>query len=224
MTNIMPVKAALASALTAGLLAIAPAMLPMPVPSATAAPCPDVQVVFARGTNEPVGVGRVGQAFIDALGTALGARSVASYAVNYPASYDFMTTATGATDATSYITTTAQQCPSTRIVLGGYSQGAAVMDMLGGIPPLGDKIGEYGSAAPLSPEVANKIAAVAVFGNPATKFGNPLSDSTLFGAKSIDLCNNGDPICSHGRNPFAHTSYETTQYPDQAASFVVGRV
>ena len=220
MTNIKPVKAVFASVLAAGLLLIAPAS----VPSAAAAPCPDVQVVFARGTNEPVGIGRVGQAFSDALGSQLGGRTLATYAVNYPASLDFMTTATGAADASSYITTTARQCPSTRIVLGGYSQGAAVMDMLGGLPPLGDKIGEYGSAPPLSPDVASRIAAVAVFGNPATKFGNPMSGSPLFGAKSIDLCNNGDPICSKGRNPFAHTSYESTEFPDQAASFVAGLV
>lgn len=34
---------------------------------ATARPCPDVEVVFARGTNEPPGVGGVGQAFVDSL-------------------------------------------------------------------------------------------------------------------------------------------------------------
>ena len=29
--------------------------------------CPDVEVVFARGTFEPPGVGATGQAFVDAL-------------------------------------------------------------------------------------------------------------------------------------------------------------
>ena len=62
-------------------------------------------------------------------------------------------------------------------MLGGYSQGAAVMDMLAGVPPLGNKIGEIGSAPPLSPTAAVTVAAVAAFGNPATKFGNPLSSS-----------------------------------------------
>ena len=67
----------------------------------------------------------------------------------------------------------ASQCPSTQFVLGGYSQGAAVVDMLVGIPPLGDKVGDVGSAPPLPSSLASRVAAVAVFGNPATKFGNP---------------------------------------------------
>ena len=68
-------------------------------------------------------------------------------------------------------------------MLGGYSQGAAVIDMLAGVPPLGNKIGEIGSAPPLSPTAAVTVAAVAVFGNPATKFGNPLSSVGQFGGQ-----------------------------------------
>src|SRR6516225_8742064 len=60
------------------------------IPSATAAPCPDVEVVFARGTNEPPGVGGVGQAFIDSLRGQVPGRSVGVYAVNYPATDDFV--------------------------------------------------------------------------------------------------------------------------------------
>src|SRR5262249_952704 len=43
------------------------ALLGAPVPFASAQPCPDVEVVFARGTGEPPGVGLVGQAFVDSL-------------------------------------------------------------------------------------------------------------------------------------------------------------
>ena len=111
--------------------------------------------------------------------------------------------------------------PSTRYVLGGYSQGAAVVDMLVGIPPLGDKVGDVGSAPPLPASLASRVAAVAVFGNPSAKFGIPVSIATTpFAGKGIDLCADGDPICSKGRNPFAHTSYEKTALVGQAAGFV----
>lgn len=206
-------------------LAVIPPAASVVLPStASAQPCPDVEVVFARGTSEPPGVGRVGQALTDALANQLGARSVTTYGVNYPASYDFLNTAVGATDAAGRIASMAAQCPDTRIVLGGYSQGAAVVDMLAGVPPLGNKIGDIGSAPPLASGLNGNVAAVAVFGNPATKFGNPVSAAGSFAGKAIDLCADGDPICSDGRNPFAHTHYESSEFIPQAAGFAAGRV
>ncbi|MBI3213953.1 MAG: cutinase family protein [Mycobacterium sp.] len=202
---------------TAATLLIAPAGLP----TAAADPCPTVEVVFARGTSEAPGIGRVGQALVDNLQGQVG--SVGVYAVNYPATYDFLAAADGAVDATNHISAMAAQCPNTRIVLGGYSQGAAVIDMLVGIPPLGNKVGEVGSAPPLPGNLVGNVAAVAVFGNPSAKFSRPVTSGNL-GGRSIDLCNDGDPICSDGRNPFAHTSYESTPYPAQAAGFIAGLV
>jgi cutinase len=133
------------------LIASAPVALIASAPTAHGAPCPDVELIFARGTSEPVGAGRVGQALAGQLAPQLGGRSLGIYGVNYPATYDFLAAADGAADATNRIAAMSQQCPSTRYVLGGYSQGAAVVDMLVGIPPLGDKVGEIGSAPPLPP-------------------------------------------------------------------------
>ncbi|MDN4516986.1 cutinase family protein [Mycolicibacterium austroafricanum] len=196
----------------------------VPTAPASAQPCPDVEVVFARGTSEPAGVGRVGQALADTLRNQLGGRTVGTYGVNYPASYDFLNTASGAVDATGRIAYMAAQCPNTRIVLGGYSQGAAVVAMLAGVPPLGDRIGSIGSAPPLPGALSGNVAAVAVFGNPSAKFGAPVSARGAFAGKAIDLCADGDPICSGGRNPFAHTSYERSPFIGQAAGFAAGRV
>ncbi|NTY59204.1 cutinase family protein [Mycolicibacterium sphagni] len=205
---------------TAALALLTPTIV---APAAHAEPCPDVEVVFARGTSEPAGIGRVGQALVDNLQAQLGGRTVSSYAVNYPATYDFLGAADGATDATNHIAATAAACPSTRIVLGGYSQGAAVVDMLVGIPPLGNKVGDVGSAPPLPGNLANKVAGLAVFGNPSTKFSIPITAAGgSFAGKGIDLCNDGDPICSRGRNPFAHTDYEAGPGPAQAAGFLAG--
>lgn len=211
-------------ACSAAVLATAGSAVITPAVSSAQPACPDVEIVFARGTSEPVGVGRVGQALADALAPQLGGRSLGTYGINYPAGYDFLSTADGAADATAHIDAMAQQCPATRIVLGGYSQGAAVVDMLAGVPPLGNKVGSIGSALPLPGGAAGNVAAVTVFGNPATKFGNPLSAAGSFAGKAIDLCSDGDPICSDGRNPFAHTHYESSAFISQAAGFVAGRV
>ena len=207
-------------AISACLLTAASALLGPAIP-AQAAPCPDVELLFARGTSEAPGIGRVGQALNSQLTGALGGRTVGVYAINYPATYDFLAAADGAIDATNHIAGMAERCPGTRFILGGYSQGAAVVDMLMGIPPLGNKVGDVGSAPPLPAGLADKVAAVAVFGNPSAKFGIPVSAAMApFAGKGIDLCNDGDPICSQGRNPFAHTSYEKTDLVGQAAGFV----
>lgn len=216
----MPARVA---AIASAVLCAGAALAAIPAPVAAAEPCPDIEVVFARGTSEPAGVGRVGQALADALRGQVGGRTVSTYAVNYPATYDFLAAADGATDATNHIASMAESCPSTRIVLGGYSQGAAVVDMLLGIPPLGNRVGEVGSAPPLPGNLSGNIAAVAVFGNPSAKFGIPVT-SSRFGGRAIDLCSDGDPICSDGRNPFAHTHYESSAFIPQAAGFIAGLV
>jgi cutinase len=214
--------AAIASALgcVATLLALAPPAL--------SAPCSDVEVVFARGTGEPGGVGTVGQQFIDDLRPQLGGRTLSSYGVAYPADYDFLNAASGADDAAAHIQSVVSECPSTKIVLGGYSQGAAVVDMLANIPPLGNKIGGLqdrahgiGEGLPLSADLIPSVAAVAVFGNPSAKFSIPVTNSA-FGGRAIDLCKDGDPICSRGRNPFAHSDYSSSGMTQQSANFVAG--
>jgi len=81
------------AALAAGFVSAAAVVsLPVAAPAAAQA-CSDVEVVFARGTNEPPGVGIVGQAFVDALSSQVGGRSVGVYAVNYPASDNYLSSA-----------------------------------------------------------------------------------------------------------------------------------
>jgi cutinase len=182
--------------------------------------CPDVEVVFARGTAEPGGVGRVGQAFVDSLRSDLGG-SVGVYAVNYPASYDFLQSAPlGAGDASAHIQATVASCPATSIVLGGYSQGAAVVDLI-----TADPAAAFGYAQPMPPAVAGHVAAVAVLGNPAGRIGRLLTAfSPLYGAKTIDLCNGADPVCSNGDDRPAHSQYVEAGLTKQAADFAAGKV
>ena len=207
-----------------GVLAAVMALLaPVGVAGQAAADdCPDVELIFARGTGEPPGVGRVGQAFADALAPRLGGRSMDTYGVNYPASLNFLAAASGANDAAARIADMGGRCPQTQLLLGGFSQGAAAVSMLAGVPPVGQRIGSIGSAPPLSPASAGQVAAVAVFGNPGAKFGSPLSSAGQFAGRAIDVCSGGDPICSAGRDRGAHSAYELPPYPDQAAGFVAG--
>ncbi len=187
--------------------------------------CPDVQLIFARGTAEPPGLGVAGDALLAALQPALGSRSVDAYAVNYPASYNFLQTADGANVSRDHIAEMVDQCPATKLVLGGFSQGAAAVSMLAGVPPLGERIGNFGSAPALDPGLANKIAAVAVFGNPGNRFNTPLSTTGLFAGRAIDICSPGDPVCVvGGRDREAHHDYGVAPYPGQAAGFIAGLV
>lgn len=204
-------RAASAAVVVAGTALVSPTMLP----AAHAADCYDVQVVFARGTDEPPGVGRVGQSFVDSLRRKIGNRSMGVYAVNYPASYDFLAAADGANDASAFIQDVVNTCPNTRLVLGGYSQGAAIIDVITSVP-----FPAIGFNNPLPPEVADHVAALAVFGNPTARVGLPLTSSPVYGAKAIDLCNAGDPICSDGNSVPAHRSYGADGTANQAAAFV----
>jgi cutinase len=214
----------IAAVMISGVTLVAPAVLPSAttsIASAQADPCPAVQVVFARGTGEPDGIGRVGQAFVDSLRPLVKGKSVAVYAVNYPATRDFLRAVDGANDASLFVQNTAATCPDTKIVLGGYSQGAAVVDIItvAGQPTLG-------FTQPMLADVADHVAAVAVFGNPSIRLlGGPLTAlSPLYGSKTIDLCNGADPVCFDGNDVAAHSLYVESGLATQAAQFVADRL
>lgn len=207
---------AAATTVVAGVAVMTPPSLGA-VGIATAANCPDIEVTFARGTTEAPGLGAVGGTFVNQLRKKVGGRSVGSYAVVYPASYDFLAAADGANDASAHIQWMAENCPGTRQVLGGYSQGAAVMDVVGAIPIPG-----VGFNNPLPPEASGHVAAIAVFGNPSAKLGLPLTASPMWGGRVIDLCNQGDPICqTDGDSVPAHKTYAGGP-TNTAAGFVAG--
>lgn len=183
---------------------------------ASADDCPNIEVVFARGTNEAPGLGLVGGAFVDSLRAKVGGRSVGSYAVNYPASYDFLAAANGANDASAHIQYMMGACPATKLMLGGYSQGAAVIDVIAAVP-----FPAFGFNNPLPPNAPDFVPALAVFGNPSAKVGQPLNISPVWGPRSIDLCNGGDPVCGPGEDVAAHRAYAGGP-TNAAANFVAG--
>ncbi len=201
------------------------AVSPLSPPVAHAAQCPEVEVVFARGRMEPPGTGRIGEAFVDAV-RARTDKSVGFYAVNYPADTEVIQ---GANDMSRHIQYMAGNCPNTRLVLGGYSLGAAVTDVVVAVPsPI------FGYDNPLPLGMDSHIAAVALFGNGTRKVLGPVSAiSPLYGDKTIDLCTPDDPICNNNLDPntwvdnwpaHQYDAYVGAGLVNQAASFVAARL
>ncbi|OBK28528.1 cutinase [Mycobacterium asiaticum] len=202
-----------AAALAAAALLCAPPLAPK-----ASAGCPDIEVIFARGTGEPPGLGRVGNALVGSLRNQTG-RNVGAYGVNYPASKDFLAATDGANDASAHVQQMATGCPNTKLVLGGYSQGAAVIDIVTAAP-----LAALGFTEPLPADAAEHVAAVTLFGNPSGRAGGLMTAlSPQFGGKILNLCNEGDPICSDGNVWKAHTGY-VPGLTNQAADFVVGKI
>ncbi|MDH6199255.1 cutinase [Mycobacterium frederiksbergense] len=192
------------------------------LPVASAADCADAEVVFARGTDEPPGLGRVGDAFVDSLRKQAGGMNINTYGVNYKASKLQLHGGDGAKDAISHIKSTVSSCPDTKIVLGGYSQGASVINIVAGNPVGGIKWGDS-----LPPEYANNVTAITTFGDVATRTKQSIStQSALFGSKAIDLCNPNDPICHEGQgNEWSgHTEGYVPVYTTQAAAFAASKL
>ncbi|MGO9286782.1 cutinase family protein [Mycobacterium sp.] len=189
---------------------------PVNIPSAQADPCPAVEVAFARGTGQAPGVGNVGQAFIDSLSSQIRGRSLGVYAVNYPANQAFASSAqSGADDLVAHVQDMIGRCPNTRLVLGGFSQGAGVVDL---------------ATPALPPQAVDHIAAIAVFGNPTSPLARNLSGAAFapigppYSAKTTDVCAQGDPTCSDGGNIMAHGTYVQSGLTAQAAAVVASEL
>jgi hypothetical protein len=219
----------------------ASALLVSPVPSASAQGCPDVEVVFARGTGEPPGIGGVGQAFVDAVRTQAGPRSVNVYPVDYVASGAFgdriqfaRTVVDGIRDAGLHIEATAANCPDTEIVLGGFSQGAALAGYVTAAEIPKEVPTEYLEFIPnpMPSEVADHVAAVVLIGLPSAGFlagtgAPPITLGPSYAGKTLELCVPDDNICNGapaGLPSFAHSMYGVNGMTTQAATYVVERL
>ena len=81
----------------------------------------------------------------------------------------------------------------------------------------------------LPAQVANHVAAVALFGNPQSSYAKSLSDSQIpaldanYSPKAIDICLPDDNICAEGGSIIAHLGY-VPGATDQAATFVAHKL
>jgi len=218
----------LAPAVIAAALTFTAALLPSGVPGAppqaAAANCPQVQVVFARGRQESPGPGVLGNAFINALSSKVGGRSFGSYAVRYPADNQVDI---GANDMSQHVQYMINNCPDTRLVLGGYSLGAAVTDVVLAVP-----ISAFGFDNPLPEGADQHIAAVALFGN-GSQWAGPITNfNPIYNDRTIELCHGADPVCNPAdpntwkENWPQHlaSAYIQAGMANQAADFVAGKL
>ncbi|MCM3896315.1 MULTISPECIES: cutinase family protein [Gordonia] len=230
-------------ALLTGSLVVAAGGVLAAAPHASAASCPDVEVVFARGTAETAPpVGLTGLSFAQALRSQLPGKSVAVYGVNYPASNNFnnrvafvRNVVDGITDAQDHIRATAARCPKTGIVLGGYSQGGAVAAYAANsgiaVPA---RYAEYASQAPkaMPAEVEPHVKAVVLFAPPSDRWirdvGAPeMNVGPRYKPKTVTYCIAGDVVCDGapvGQPNGLHVLYAVNGMNVQAAQYAAARL
>jgi cutinase len=210
-------------ALVTSVMLIVPATTTQMTPSASAASCPADEVVFARGRLEPPGIGILGNAFVSAL-RSKSHNNIGVYAVRYPADNQIDV---GANDMSQHVQYMMNNCPGTQMVLGGYSLGAAVTDVV-----LAVSFSAFGFDSPLPEGTDQHIAAVALFGNGSQWVGPITNFSPIYNDRTIELCHGSDPVC----NPAdPHTwqdnwsqhlanAYIDAGMANQAADFVAGKL
>jgi cutinase len=207
----------------AGLLATASVLAPARLIPRASASCSPIEVVFARGRLESPGAGVIGNSFVSDLRSKVN-RNVSLYAVRYPADTEVDI---GANDMSAHVQSMVNNCPNTRQVLGGYSLGAAVTDVVLAAP-----IAAFGFNNPLPADADGHIAAVALFGNGSQWVGPITNLNPAFNDRTIDLCHGADPICNPADpNTWSNNwpqhlapAYIQAGMVNQAADFVAGKL
>jgi cutinase len=218
-----PVDIGLAAVVTAAAVILPAVALPSGMPGAAAANCPQVQVVFARGRYESPGTGVLGNAFVNALQSRV-SKNIGVYSVKYPADTEVDV---GANDMSHHIQSMVNNCPDTRLVLGGYSLGAAVTDVVLAVP-----FNAFGFDSPLPDGTDQHIAAVALFGNGSQWVGPITNFNPIYNDRTIELCHGSDPVCNPAdpntwkENWPQHlaSAYIDAGMANQAADFVAGKL
>ncbi|EFP87465.1 uncharacterized protein PGTG_13693 [Puccinia graminis f. sp. tritici CRL 75-36-700-3] len=185
--------------------------------------CPSYYMIGARGTSEgPGGSIAYNALYQKVLASVPGG---AKEELQYSTSADYSVTVTqGAQTEVKMITGEISKCPKTVFVLLGYSKGAMVQTQT-----LNNK------------EIPqDKIAAVALFGNPYFRAGAPqnkcgassgMGIAAMAGAKMpdqltdrvYDCCVPGDEICQTAGSIMGHLSY-AGQHENDATEFVIQKL
>jgi len=169
--------------------------------------CPAMSVIFARGTAEFGNVGILtGPPFFAAIAEYMnGTGRLAIQGVDYPAEVaSFLAGGSpiGAALMAQLINTTLAACPSTPLVLSGYSQGAQLVHL---------------AALSLPASTTAKISSVVLFGDPK----NGTAIQGVAANKVLTICHAGDDICKGGDDiSMSHLNYSLDSRT--AAVFALG--
>ncbi|KAK8105595.1 Cutinase [Apiospora kogelbergensis] len=149
--------------------------------------CGDIVVIFARGTTEPGNVGSlVGPPLFGALRKRMGANGGQTLAVQGVDRYDASVTAylqggdaSGSQQMADLVSKAMKQCPSSKIVMSGYSQGGQLV---------------HNAARLLPASTMAAVSSVVIFGDPYSRF--PVQGASP--GKVRIFCHLGDDICVDG--------------------------
>jgi hypothetical protein len=200
--------------------------------------CAAVHIITARASTEAAGEGITGALVSQIIASSN--QSITRASVSYPATLNNYNSSSlqGINALKTQLTTQVQNCPTQKIVLAGYSQGAhVVLDVLGG-----GQGGSLGTATPpISSTISSHVTAVATFGDPrhvpnqafdlgtSTRSGRfPRSATQLqvlsgFASRIQAYCDRNDTFCDNGFSTQVHLTY-LDRYQDAAAAFVLGKI
>ncbi|KAF3937853.1 Cutinase [Dactylella cylindrospora] len=175
--------------------------------------CRPIIFIYARGTIETGNLGLIaGPGTANGLKAAFGLTNVAAEGIDYPA---LVTTnllpggadLNGIAEMKALLNDAASKCPNSILVVGGYSQGAAMTH----------RAVEY-----ISDSVKAKIAAIVTFGDTQNaQDGGRIPNFPK--EKTLIICNVGDAVCSGTLLIFpAHLDY--TRRVPEAVAFLVAKI
>ncbi|KAF4963809.1 hypothetical protein FSARC_8169 [Fusarium sarcochroum] len=186
----------------------------------TASQCAQgAHVIAVRGSNEPQGPGLIGEIANRVIERIPGSDMES---LVYPALYEpYIESQTeGVAAMTQLVRDYAKQCPDTRTVILGFSQGAHVtMDVMCGTSSDG-----FPSTMPQPAYVHEQVAAIILLGDPSLTEGQPFHVGSSQGSgifprrrpdgchgivdKTVSICDAGDPFCEAGGHDLAvHMGY-----------------
>jgi acetylxylan esterase len=199
----------------------------------------DVPRLTARASTEAPGEGITGALVTQIINASN--QSITRASVSYPATLNnyASSSAQGVSALTTQLTAQVQNCPTQKIVLAGYSQGAhVILDVLGGGGG-GSTLGA--TTPPISPAISSHVVAAVSFGDPrhvvnqAFDLGTsrrngrfPRTAAQLqvlsgFAPKIEAFCDSNDTFCDSGFSTQVHLTY-LNRYQNGAAQFVLGKI